>query len=71
MLPAKLKEGFQENFDGELEVKYVKIVGCHVPRTPVQEQLAHLPFEFHKTLLYKTMSGFLVIDTNSFFFLKE
>ena len=68
MFPAKLKEGFQENFDGELEVKCVKIVGFHVPRTPLQERLAYLPFEFDKTLLYKTMSAFLVIDTNSFFF---
>ena len=43
MLLAKLKEECQENFDGELEAKKVKIIGCHVPRAPVPERLARLP----------------------------
>ena len=43
VLLAKLKEECQENFDGELDVKYVKIKGCHVPQVPVPERLVHLP----------------------------
>ena len=43
MALAKLKEDYQENFDGELEAKQVKIIGCHVPRAPVPERLARLP----------------------------
>ena len=43
MLLVKLKEECQENFDGELEGKKVEIIGCHVPRAPVPEQLARLP----------------------------
>ena len=56
MLLAKLKEECQENFNGELEAKLVKIIGCHVPQALVPERLAKraLKFckEFHKTLLY-------------------
>ena len=33
MFSAKLKQECQENFDGELEAKYVKIIGCHVIRS--------------------------------------
>ena len=40
---AILKEECQVNFDGELEVKQVKIIGCHVPRAPVPERLVCLP----------------------------
>ena len=43
MLLAILKEERQENFDGDLEAKYVKIIGCHVPRVPVPEWLDCLP----------------------------
>ena len=43
MLLDKLKEDYQENFDGELEAKLVKIIGCHVPRAPVPGRLARLP----------------------------
>ena len=38
MLLANLKEECQENFDGELGVKKVKIRGCHVPRNVPQYQ---------------------------------
>ena len=30
MLLSKLKEECQENFNGKLEVKEEKIIGCHV-----------------------------------------
>ena len=43
VLLAKVKEECQENFDGELEAKQVKIIGCHVARMPVPERLARLP----------------------------
>ena len=43
MFLAKLKEEFQQNFDGELEVKKVKIIGCHATLAPVPELPAHLP----------------------------
>ena len=43
MLLAKLKEECQENFDGELEAKEIKIIGCHAPRAPVTERVARLP----------------------------
>ena len=44
---AKLKEEFQQNFDGELEAKKVKIIGCHVARAPVPERLARFFFFFN------------------------
>ena len=40
---AKLKEERQENFNGKLEAKQVKIIGCHVPHAPAPERLARLP----------------------------
>ena len=43
MILGKLKEECQENFDGELEAKSVKIIGCHVRRAQVPERLARLP----------------------------
>ena len=43
VLLAKLKEECQENSDGELEVKQVKIMGCYVHRAPLPERLAGLP----------------------------
>ena len=43
MLLAILKEERQKNFDDDLEAKYVKVIGCHVPRVPVPERLARLP----------------------------
>ena len=43
MLLAKLEEECQEKFDGEVEVKLVKIIGCHVLRTPVPERLPRFP----------------------------
>ena len=43
MLLVKLKEEPQDNFDGELETKQVKIIGYHVPRAPVPERFARLP----------------------------
>ena len=43
LLLAKLKEGCHENFDGDLESKRVKIIGCHVPLAPVPERLVRLP----------------------------
>ena len=39
---AVLQEEYQDNFDGEIEVKQVKIIGCHVPLVLVPEQFAHL-----------------------------
>ena len=39
---AVLQEEYQDNFDGEIEVKQVKIIGCHAPLVPVPEQFAHL-----------------------------
>ena len=39
----KKKEECQENFDGELEAKKVKIIGCYVHRASVPERLARLP----------------------------
>ena len=42
ILCAALQEECQDNFDGEIEVKQVKIIGCHVPLVPVQERFAHL-----------------------------
>ena len=43
---AVLQEEYQDNFDGEIEVKQVKIIGCHVPLVPVPEQFAHLHWSF-------------------------
>ena len=41
MFLAKLKEEFQQNFDGELEANKVKIIGCHATLAPVPELPAH------------------------------
>ena len=60
VLLAKLKEYCQQNFDGELESKQVKIIGCHVPRAPVPERLASFSqstFITEKLLKRKGASG--------------
>ena len=75
MLLAKLKEEYQENFNGELEAKLMKIIGCCVPRVPVPEWLARLPWnfytEFQERLLYKRVSTFFVIIGSSLFLKEE
>ena len=38
-----IKRRVSGDFDGELEAKQVKMIGCHVPRAPVPERLARLP----------------------------
>ena len=55
MLLAKLKEERQDNFDGELEAKQVKMKFCT---------------EFQETLLQKSVPAFFVIVSSSLF-LKE
>ena len=43
MFLHKLKTECQQNFDDELKVKYVKIIGRHVPQAPVPQWLSCLP----------------------------
>ena len=41
-----LKEDCRENFDGELETKLAKVIGYHVPRVLMPEQLVRSPLNF-------------------------
>ena len=59
MLLAKLKEECQENFNGELEAKLMKIIGCCVPRVPVPEWLVKFLYRVsRKTVVQKGVHVF-------------